>query len=67
MIGHKKNLILGCDSFEYLPEGDIFIESDREINLVTESLQPDVVNPESQVTVSASWISLQGKGGLNTP
>ena len=60
VIGHKKNRILGCDSFEYLPEGEIFVESDREINLVSESLQGTQALPETQITVSASWISLQG-------
>jgi len=62
VIGHKKSRILGCDSFEYLPEGELFVESDREIHLVNESLQP--VNnkgiEESQIIVSASWIALQG-------
>lgn len=61
VIGHKKSRILGCDSFEYLPEGELFVESDREIHLVNESLQP--VNKgfeESQILVSASWIALQG-------
>jgi len=65
VIGHKKNRILGCDSFEYLPEGDIYIESDREINLVSESLQGESTIQESQVNVTASWISVQGVS-LNT-
>lgn len=60
VIGHKKSRILGCDSFEYLPEGEIFVESEREINLVSESLQASQPIEESQITVSASWISLQG-------
>jgi len=60
VIGHKKSRILGCDSFEYLPEGEIFVESDREINLVNESLHTNQCLEESRVTVSASWIALQG-------
>ena len=60
VIGHKKSRIIGCDSFEYLPEGEIFVESEREINLVSESLQTSQPIEESQITVSASWISLQG-------
>ena len=60
VIGHKKSRVVGCDSFDYLPEGEIFVESGREINLVNESLQICQPIEETQMSVSASWISIQG-------
>jgi len=48
--------------YSYLPEGDIFVERDSEIDLVEQSISPTRVCMEQEVRldVTASWLAVEG-------
>ena len=48
--------------YTYLPEGDIFVERDSEVDLVEQSISPNRVCTEQEVRldVTASWLAVEG-------
>lgn len=48
--------------FTYLPEGDIFVEKDSELDLVEQSINPSRLCMEQEVRldVTGSWLVVEG-------
>ena len=47
-------------AFTYLPEGDIFVEREGEVDLVEESLGPGWLGEEQRMEVATSWLAVEG-------
>ena len=63
VIGHKKPRCspdAGLE-FTYVPEAEVFVNSDMEINLVSEALQTPGIQGDQSIAVHASWLALQGQ------
>lgn len=62
VLGHKRPRLSRDNGleFRYVPEAEVFVSSDAEVNLVAESLQPSALQQEQHIAVHASWLALQG-------
>jgi TATA box binding protein associated factor (TAF) len=63
VIGHKKfrGGGVGGMEFRFVPEAEVFVNSDAEINLASEAFQNSGRQREQGLSVHASWLALQGK------
>jgi hypothetical protein len=62
VIGHKKprDSVDGGMEFRFVPEAEVFVNSDVEINLVSEAFQNSGRQRDQNLSVHASWLALQG-------
>jgi hypothetical protein len=69
VIGYKRPQ--GCPDagleVTFVPEAEVFVTGDLEVNLVTEALQASGPHADLCLGVSASWLALQGKVSRKLP
>eukprot|EP00088_Acartia_fossae_P013560 TRINITY_DN17158_c0_g1_i6.p1 TRINITY_DN17158_c0_g1~~TRINITY_DN17158_c0_g1_i6.p1 ORF type:complete len:638 (-),score=162.26 TRINITY_DN17158_c0_g1_i6:538-2451(-) len=52
----------GNHGFEYVPEADLVVDADQEVDLLNEGLSPTEFTLEMDMKVSCNWLAIQGVG-----
>ena len=50
----------GNHGFEYVPEADLVVDADQEVDLLNEGLSPTEFTLEMDMKVSCNWLAIQG-------